>query len=214
MRNLAGHPEATGFFREELAACHIKAVPSARLDGETKCSVDGLAVLPGGFRLRVVRGWVYCRVTIEPALPVAVATRVNQRRRKLPEMCSYYSGRRGRLGDVARAHGFAGGMSRRMLRKWGACDHWHVDSAEALDALRRVLGEELALAGTTAEEAAREYVRWKTEEWLRECAPHLDSDNGVGRIMREDLHANPLLDGGDVRIASLRKRYPKEARDE
>lgn len=45
-----------------------------------------------------------------------------------------YSGETPTLGAVARAHGFAGGMSSEQIREWGACDSWHIDTPEGLAA--------------------------------------------------------------------------------
>lgn len=150
-RNLAGDPSATEHFEEELRTAGLQIVPSVSVDGETKVMSDGFADLGGGFTLRVVRRWAYSAPTCFPPLPAEAAAEVNA----LPfeHGGSRYSGTEQRLGAVARAHGFAGGMTDEMVRSWGPCRGWDCDSTRALGALVVGLREVIARRGLTAEDA-------------------------------------------------------------
>lgn len=47
-----------------------------------------------------------------------------------------------------------------------------------------------------------------TEEFLRDVAPRLGEENGVGRILRHALHTDRRLDGVNPQVKALRAQYP------
>lgn len=209
MKNLAGVAEATVQFCRELELCGFDVVPSTEPDAETRASVDGVADLGSGFVLRARRGWCYGRVSVTPPLPMEVAVEVNNA--PLADEGTRYSTPNGRLGGVARAHGFAGGMSEKHLRSWGSLDHWHVDTVPALGTLVRTLREVIARRGATADAARAEHVQRATEKWLTE-EHYLRSGGHIAEIMRHNLHDNPDLDPTHPRIVALRAEFPEVSR--
>ena len=76
MKNLAGHPQSTELFTEELRNARIPTFP-VDIYGEVKCRVVGQIALPLGYLLTVRRLWCYASVEITPALPVEIARHLN-----------------------------------------------------------------------------------------------------------------------------------------
>lgn len=134
MQNLAGHNESSRLAAEELRAAGITIIPAASPEHETRSQVDG-ELQAGPHMFRFIRRWAYWSAQATPPLPVAVALRLNEA--DGPGGGTKYSGNGNALGAVARAHGFAGGMDAEMLRKWGECDHWHIDTPEGLTAFAK-----------------------------------------------------------------------------
>lgn len=134
MQNLAGSKDSSLRAAQELEQADIPIKPAVEPDRETGALVEG-AFEVGGYRFQCVRRWAYWSVNVTPPLPVDVATRLNSA--PGPGGGSRYSGGGKNLGAVARAHRFAGGMDEKMLREWGACDGWHIDTPEGLVAFAR-----------------------------------------------------------------------------
>lgn len=213
MRNLAGHPDSNALWINELVEAGLRPVPSAEPDGETRVLADGLVDLGGGFTLRVVRQWVYASAKITPALPIDAAVEVNESP-YLDASGTKYSGRTPTLGALARAQGYAGGMSAEHLRRYsrGSVEHWHCDTIPALSALVEALRCSIALRGLVAAEALEDFKRAHTESWMAECGPMLDgeSDEMIAKIMRRALHTDTMLNETDPRVVRLRAKYPPE----
>lgn len=168
----------------------------------------GLADLGAGFALRVTRGRSYAVVRITPALPFEAANAVNETRHI--EDGTRNSAHNSKLGGLARAHGFDGGLYGDALQTHSAgyVDEWHVDAVGALDALVNTLRKVIAEQGLTAKRARANYSAAHTEKWVRECAPSLRSTGCVAEIVRENLHADDTLDASDPRIVALRAEFP------
>lgn len=140
MQNLAGSKDSSLRAAQELEQADIPIKPAVEPDRETGALVEG-AFEVGGHRFQCVRRWAYWSVNVTPPLPVDVAARLNSA--PGPGGGSHYSGGGKNLGAVARAHGFACGMDERMLREWGSCDSWHIDTPEGLVAFARWCRENL-----------------------------------------------------------------------
>lgn len=140
MKNLAGSSEATLRAVEELAAAKIPLVPARDMGGEVASAVEG-ELRAGLHSFHFVRRWAYWSASCAPGLPADVASRLNAT--PCNSVGTHYSGRPGTLGAVARAHGYAGGMEEEQLRKWGACDSWHIDTPEGLAAFAAWLVSEI-----------------------------------------------------------------------
>ncbi len=168
----------------------------------------GVARLPNGFSLRVTPGRSYYVVRITPEIPADVAEVVNNRRHI--ENGGGYSTHDGRLGGLARAHGFAGGLFGDALLRYGCghVDHWHVDAIGALDALADALRTVIANRGITADGALRSLCVAHTERWIKDCEPALRSAGRAGEMVRENLHLDDTLDAADPRIVALRAEFP------
>lgn len=180
MRSLAGHPEATAIFRDELTAAGCAFVDVSAY-GEPKCTIVGTVALPGGFALRVERAWVYHVVTIVPPLPVALARAVNASPCDIEG--NRYSGDVGTLGAVARTDGYAGGRSDAEI----TCpvEHWHVDHPDALAPLIGAISRAVEAHGYTAEGAAAEDRAQWTEALLDELASLAPTSSAWRRCVRE-----------------------------
>lgn len=129
MQNLAGHNESSRLAAEELTRAGIPIVPAATPEHETRSQVDGLLSV-GAYTFRFIRCWAYWSARATPDMPMEVVLRLNEA--PGPGGGTRYSGSGSNLGAVARAHGFVGGMDSEMVRKWGDCDHWHIDTPEGL----------------------------------------------------------------------------------
>lgn len=210
MKNLAGQPDATAAFRLELLAADLGAVHATEPDRETRATVDGWDELPGGFTLRVTRRWCHAAARITPPLPLDAAVEINERPVRVAG--THYSGTRGRLGDVARAYGYAGGLDaaglRDYARRCGNLDLWHVDTVTGLRLLVGELRRVVAARGLDAGAARAEHLRLKTEAWLAEIPPWLASDSALAEIALRSLHTDPHLDARDPRVAALRAAHP------
>lgn len=210
MKNLTDSPTvATEAFRVELARCGIDAAPAAK-PSDVGVTIEGAVDLPGGFTLRVERRWCYAEVRITPALPFDAANEINETRHV--EDGSHYSAHNGKLGGLARVHGYAGGLFGDRLRSYsrGFVRRWHADALGALAALVATTRAVIERRGLTAEDARRAYVRATTDAWLDECGEVLRSHGVIADAVRENLHDNPDLDDADPRIVKLRAEFPRE----
>lgn len=189
-------------FQDDLKRCGIRAVTE---DG----GIVGVTDLPNGFSLRITPGRGYFVVRVYPAVTFAVAESVNNVRHI--EDGTRNSTHNGKLGGLARAHGFAGGLFGDDLHDYadGHVDVWHVDAIGALDALVMSLRSMIDARGTTADAARKSYIAAHTARWLRECEPALRSDGKAAEIVRENLHTDDTLDACDRRIVALREEFPR-----
>ena len=168
----------------------------------------GVARLPNGFSLRVTPGRCYYVVRITPEIPADVVEVVNNRRHI--ENGGGYSTHDGRLGGLARAHGFAGGLFGDALQRYGCghVDHWHVDAIGALDALVDALRTVIVNRDITAEGARRSLCAAHTARWIKDCEPVLRGTGKAAAMIRENLHEDDTLDAADPRIVALRAEFP------
>jgi hypothetical protein len=121
----------------ELAAAGIPETQRDEPPGEVQTWHMGRLQL-GPHVVRFWRAWMYWRVACDPAIPHALAVRINDDRGDFDG--SKYSGDAGRLGDVVRVEGYAGGMDPRP----GGVASYHVDSPAGLARFVAILRAELA----------------------------------------------------------------------
>ena len=189
-------------FTNDMKRCGIRTVIE-------ESGPVGVARLSNGFSLRVTSGRSYYVVRITPELPADVVEVVNNRRHI--ENGGGYSTHDGRLGGLARAHGFAGGLFGDALLRYGCghVDSWHVDAIGALDALVDALRAVIANRGITADGARASYRIAHTSRWIRDCEAVLRGGEGYAAVMiRENLHEDDTLDAADPRIVALRAEFP------
>lgn len=193
----------------------------------------GVVNLPGGFSAGVfagrdVRRWYVGRgrhgipghfvvdahdfyiVEIVPALPVGIAEWVNEQ----PYDGSHaaLSGKRERLGSVARMFGKRGGIERRTLSLMdkSSVNLWFVDTFAALFAFLRAVRETLAQAKTQASDASR----IQTADRRAWCLARLSAPGALGnqgaaeRMLRAILHNDERVDARDPAVVRLREKYP------
>lgn len=210
MHNLAGYHNSTEAFSNELRVIGARILPTDAPDGETGACVIGEIQLPAGFTLRIVRRWVYHSVTISPHIPETVVAELNQ----LPfhGTKGHYSGPSGTLGAVARATGYAGGMTTAEILKEHGVSHWHCDTIEATCALVKALEQAILRCRLDVVSAHRHYIRSYTEAWLRECGPAIGSPTGlIPKILRAALYTDTCLDSDHPLVRELRATYPQPA---
>lgn len=214
MRNLAGRADANAVFAAELYECGIPAELMAQITSrpEVDVSIQGRALLRGGFALRVERRWLYTCAYLTPRLPVDLAVKVASSHYRGD--LTVYSTDNGLLGGVARAQGYAGGLFGDHLVQYApeGVEFWHVDSVIALRVLAARICDITEQAGINAEMVARRERIAVTERWIRECSPALGADGFLGMVVRKNLHENPDIDPGDQRIVELRAKYPFPAK--
>lgn len=188
-------------FSQDLKRCGIRTVME-------EGAVVGVPRIPGGFSVRIVSGRSYFVVRIYPGLPADAAEVISSRRHI--ENGTGNSTHDGRLGGLARAHGFAGGLFGDDLRRYG-CGHvdmWHVDAIGALDALMAALRMVISVLHLTADAARRSLCVAHTERWIRDCEHVMRSGGKAGEMIRENLHLDDTLDASDPRIIALREEFP------
>lgn len=146
MRNLAGDPESTAMFAEELSKAGVP-IRACKPYDETETQVCGLLVA-GAHTLTFNRGWVYTSVSVEPPFPLALALKID--RTPHGERGTRYSGTPGRLGAVARCHGFAGGPPPDEIFDGDPVAHYHIDTADGLRAFVAAVKANATDAAVTA----------------------------------------------------------------
>ncbi|MBL8605142.1 MAG: hypothetical protein JNK72_24645 [Myxococcales bacterium] len=206
--NLAGHPDATAIFAQELANAALTVVPIDP-EGETRCGVAGETSLPGGFRLRVRRPWCYASAKITPPIPAAIAALIADEPFAHP--VRHYSGAAQVLGAVARPHGHAGGLTGDAVKTYAGgvpVDCWHADSLRALRALIYALRTVIAREGLTAEEAVKVKLALDTSSIVAAFEEGAAFGGRLYELVREIVHDDSRADPTDPRVQALRAAHP------
>lgn len=127
-------------------------VSETPVERETGTRVTAIIEIRPGMTLRVLQGWAYLRAELTPRLSCAGVESVGYRVNHRPYTAqnpTKYSGYENKLGSVARAEGFAGGLFGEQFLSYCArgLSSWHIDDVQALGPLVLAIREELEQSG-------------------------------------------------------------------